>query len=386
MKFIVCCLFPYFLNISLLLAGLTYEEYFYLYPLGYLPLFIFLIISIINRSERVNSKLFSFLAISSILSFPFSVAYQGLITSCIVYSVVVFIPWLSYFYLYDNERGIRNYMIYIVIYSLLHIIMIPFELVLLDRPTIMNLQYSGGQYYLFGSLLFMSALSAYHESYTSFRNLFSLLLIIIGLLSFSRVAIIITILYALSRIRLKKFRGAKLLFLIPVVYGSLAVWQHTFDKYGSIVLSRFNIYSNVTKKVSFDSQVFEGSNDRFDFYRLIFERNSGELFFGSGIGATEEALTSISDGKMGYGSLHNLLLTAIFERGMIIIPLLILGLLMLVYAARPKLILFLACVFFLGTGTDLFVNSKIFNIDFTIMISVMLVLYNEKRSQKLYPV
>jgi O-antigen ligase len=120
----------------------------------------------------------------------------------------------------------------------------------------------------------------------------------------------------------------------------------------------------------------ENENLRSTILQIGFERNFSETLFGTGIGTTPLFLSLKTNGEIALGSFHNFFGTILFERGIIILILVVaffINILFKIFLEREKkLDMFLKyaifIIFITTTGAELFVNSRDFNIDMIVCL------------------
>ena len=121
-----------------------------------------------------------------------------------------------------------------------------------------------------------------------------------------------------------------------------------------------------------------GENDdlRSQILGIGFDRNFFETLFGTGIGTSQFFLSLKTHGEIAFGSFHNFFGTILFERGIIILILVVaffINISLKISLEREnKFDLFLKFIIFIifisTTGAELFVNSRDFNIDMIICL------------------
>jgi hypothetical protein len=258
---------------------------------------------------------------------------------------------------------------------LVYALLAPIEYILMDRPTLMHLQFSGGQYHIFGLLLMLLFIDKlFNVLGTSQKTVLNFELVIFGLLTFSRVAIILSIIYLIYLFIIeKKILNIKVVFFIVVLIFLVIEFAEEFDKeYMTIIFTRFNIYSNSTQEFNQFSLDDNFENDRFEIIEYLLKRPFGEIIIGSGLGSTPAVLDELSNGNFQYGSMHNLFLTSFLERGIVATGLLIGVFTKMLFIGASSISglfkFFLLFIFSVTTGLDLFVHSTLFDINMTLLI------------------
>lgn len=383
---------PLMLCILIVLGGVDpLNSSYTLFYSSYSLFFLYLLSHVITMKKLFYSKALVIYNCLLLLSFIFTFKYTDFyFDKILLYFNLIIIPLLWYSFLNNSKVGVNNYLNFILFLPFIYILLLPVEYIYMNRPSIMHVQFSGGQYHVFGLLL----LFIFLDEIFNFLNkkqkvILDVEIVLFGLISFSRTGILISLIYLLYLLIIKKkILDIKVIsFLLIILFFSFKHFDLLSSEYLNIVFTRFNIYSNVTSDfVEFN---FEDNleNDRFNIIKFIFDRPIFEIVFGSGLGSTKDFLSYISHGQYQYSSLHNLFSTSFLERGLFPTSLLLAMFLKLFSITATNvhgLFKFILLVFFaITTGVELFVDSKLFDLNFTLLLVFGLFLY-EKSKRKFF--
>lgn len=205
----------------------------------------------------------------------------------------------------------------------LSLILIPIEIVARGSGTVTSMEVGGRSYVVLAVLiLIFPVLRDWWSRQSRSVFWFSLSLVMLGLVfSFSRGVFLFAIMSALPFILMKIL--SKRTFLVRfIVFGFVVILLLLFVIDSNLVNDtlwfwsvRLNIYDNITEQYFFEiSKILDSSG------RSIFSDNVvhwiGEYFiFGSGVGSSPELIDPSTGVRLGYGGMHNQLLTIFVERG-----------------------------------------------------------------------
>lgn len=383
---------PLVLCILLVIAGVDpINSSFTPFYLSYILVFLYLFYQVIRTKKLFYNKLLVVYNCLLLLSFIFSFKYADFYFSSIVlYINMITIPILWYSFLNISKDGLKNYLNFILLLPLLYILLSPVEYIYMERPTIMHLQFSGGQYHVYGLLLLFIFLDEIFNFLSKTQKVIvDVEIVLFGLISFSRTGILISLIYLLYILFVKKriWNFKVILFLLIVMFLSYKYFDLLSSEYLNIVFTRFNIFSNYTSEFVAFSLEDNLDNDRFKIIKYILDRPISEMLFGSGLGSTRGFLNYISNGQYQYSSLHNLFVTSFLERGLLPTSLL-LAMFLVFFLSTPAnlhgLFKFFLLVFFaVTTGVELFMDGKLFDLNFTLLLVFALFLY-EKSKRKFF--
>lgn len=383
---------PLILCILLVLAGVNpLNSTYTLFYLSYILVFVYLCSHIITMKKLFYNKWLVIYSCFLLLSFIFTFKYtDSYFDKILLYFNMLTIPLLWYSFLNNTKDGVMNYLNFILFLPFIYIMLLPVEYIYMDRPSIMHVQFSGGQYHVYGLLLLFIFLDEIFKFLSKTQKVIvDVEVVLFGLISFSRTGILISLIYLLYLLIIKKqiWNTKVISLLLIVLFFSYKYFNFISSEYLNIVFTRFNIYSNETSdfvEYSFDDNL---ENDRFMIIKYIFDRPISEIVLGSGLGSTKDFLSYRSSGQYQYSSLHNLFSTSFLERGLLPTFLLLAMFLKLFLSTATNLhglFKFILLVFFaVTTGVELFVDSKLFDLNFTLLLVFGLFLY-EKSKRKFF--
>jgi hypothetical protein len=383
--------FTYLINLCLSYFGLDYSAVFHI---SYLFQLFFVIVIHFKYDLKLNGwylALFLFSCCTTILSVFFAILSSSQIpifTPLLFLLTAVLFPLLfaNFFLRCLNIRYLESLHLvfyYVIFKSMLYIILMPVELIALNRSGFSVLQFTGGQYHNIGILLLTLSFAYYFEIQNKIKLYIHLLLFVTVFLSFSRMAMLV---YFVVLLYFAFFVMYKLIFekgLKNYLIFSLVLFLFfnisNFSTSNEYINDFFNYWRLRLNQAGDDfdySSIFDASyveSGRGMLVQLFYEKvNFLNLLLGYGIGSSQYVLSEFSHGQFHFGSFHNLILTVVAERGVLFgffFIFFIVYMIILQIKNRHAIFFFiLFLVFSITTGVELFVNSRDINFDITLLL------------------
>lgn len=379
----------YFYCIFLVTKGELFSVKYQLF-LQFIFFFVFFSTTFFKYRIKLKFLLFLVFAFPSFIS---SFFYIGIVESAFYLTntlllPILFISIVSTQFLdcnsVDKHLIFKLFIYYFLLRSVTYIILIPLELSSSDKEGFHNLQFTGGQYHNVGIMFLLSVIVNYlhridNYIYKKERIITFILLFVTVLLSFSRVGIILFLIYISFNFVNINFK--KVLYLLSfglILYTSFHFFNLEDNLFITFWQNRLNIdLGDVnTFKISNIFNQENGDDVRGVIRDIGFQRNVFEFVIGTGIGTTVEYLFQNSNGLYRFSSFHNFFLTILFERGIFSFFLVIMYFMWLIFnflrlhLLRSNIFFtFLLFIFFIiSTGAELFLNSRDFNIDMVLCL------------------
>lgn len=315
-KLIVILIFLLPVYQSVFIFGFFFESEIY----KYLPIFGFFVY-FFKRINHISKKsLFLFLVISciSLCSYLFSEYSDNLFL--LKYFTAILLPFLFYWSADANEEVDVYISVSVLLLCLCSLIFLSLEINYKDKGSTLGLQ-SGNLYMVVGVLLLSFPILLSTFTRTAIRKLiFVSLFLLVIIMSYSRGAILFTfplaVFLLVSCLNLKEIKTNFLIlfFLVALSF----YYQDFFTKLIWQWGLKFNIVSNSDDYtvLSIDNSLNSGRGELWTLVASHITESIEKIFLGIGIGNFQNF--SQINSEFSFSSAHNIVLTTLIERGLII--------------------------------------------------------------------